>query len=129
MRKGSVKKMPNLEENKKVQPIFIKDPETGEVKYTLEFNRKTVALAERRGFVLDNIGTYPLTACSDLFYWSLQMHHPRVSRDFADTMFDELGGIQTEGLMKRLVELYNQAMMSTKVEDGDTKNSRFALEM
>ena len=35
--------------SEKVRPIIIKDVKTGDPKYTLEFSRKTVAVAERRG--------------------------------------------------------------------------------
>ena len=113
-----------MDERKRIEPILIKDKETEEVLYTLDFTRNTVSMAERRGFVLDDVTKFPLTGCRDLFYWALQAHHRNLRRDQADELFDSLGGIEAEGLMKRLYELYNQAILS-----GNEKNSKLTLQL
>ena len=114
----------------RVKPIIIKDVETGEAKYTLEFNRKTVAMAERHGFKIDNIAAFPLTTCQDLFHHAFQMNHGGIDRRKTDELFDELGGIEAKGLVERLIELYNNAMRSTKIDDnGEVKNAKFALDL
>lgn len=114
----------------KVRPIIIKDAKTGDPKYTLEFSRKIVATAERRGFVLDQIGTRPLTGCQDLFHFAFLKNHRNISRETTDELFDELGGIESDGLIERLIALYNDAIRSTNVDaDGDVKNARYALEL
>ena len=116
--------------NEKVKPIIIKDAKTGDPKYTLEFNRKTVATAERRGFVLDQLGERPLTGCQDLFYFAFIKNHKNISKETTDELFDELGGIEADGLMERLIALYNDAIRSTNVgADGEVKNARYALEL
>lgn len=118
------------EKNVKVRPIVIKDTETGEAKYTLEFSRNTVAMAERQGFSLDHLKQFPLTGCQNLFHYAFQMHHRAIDRRKTDELFDELGGIEANGLMERLIELYNGAMRSTKIDDnGEVKNARFALDL
>lgn len=118
------------EKSAKVKPIIIKDVETGEPKYTLEFNRKTVAMAERHGFKIDNLANFPLTTCQDLFHHSFQMNHGGIDKRKTDELFDELGGIEAKGLVERLIELYNSAMRSTKVDDdGEVKNARYALDL
>lgn len=118
------------EKNAKVKPIIIKDAETGDAKYTLEFSRATVVKAERQGFRMDQLGEFPLTACQALFWYSFQMHHSGIDKRKTDEVFDEIGGIEAKGLMERLVDLYNAAMRSTKVdENGEVKNARYALDL
>lgn len=118
------------EMNAKVRPIVIKDTHTGEAKYTLEFSRKTVATAERRGFVLDQIGSRPLTGCQDLFYFAFIKNHKNISKETTDKVFDEVGGIEADGLIERLVALYNDAIRSTNVDaDGEVKNAKYALDL
>ena len=47
-----------------------------------------------------------------------------------DELFDDLGGIEADGLMERLIALYNDAIRSTNVgADGEVKNARYALEL
>ena len=116
--------------NEKVKPIVIKDVKTGDPKYTLEFSRKTVATAERRGFQLDQIGDFPLTRCQELFYFAFLKNHRNLSKVPTDELFDDLGGIEAEGLVERLVALYNDAIRSTNVgADGEVKNAKYALEL
>ena len=43
-----------------VKPIFVTDTETG-MEYTLEFNRESVAFAERRGFEINDVARFPMT--------------------------------------------------------------------
>lgn len=118
------------EKNVKVKPIIIKDAETGEAKYTLEFSRKTVAMAERQGFQLDQLSSFPLTGCQNLFHHAFAMHHGGIDKRKTDELFDELGGIEAKGLMERLLELYNSAMRSTKIDDnGEVKNGKYALDL
>lgn len=114
----------------KVKPIIIKDAETGEAKYTLEFTRKAVVMAERQGFRLDQLGEFPLTACQSLFHYAFQKNHGGMDKRKTDELFDELGGIEAKGLIERLVELYNSAMRSTKIdENGEVKNAKYALDL
>lgn len=118
------------EMNAKVKPIIIKDTNTGEAKYTLEFSRATVVKAERQGFRLDQLGEFPLTTCQALFWHAFQMHHGGIDKRKTDEVFDEIGGIEAKGLMERLVELYNAAMRSTKIDDnGEVKNGKYALDL
>lgn len=110
---------------KRIEPILVRDTDTDEVLYTLDFNREVVSNAERRGFKLDTIGEYPLTACQELFYWATRMHHKYMRREETDKLFISLGGIEADGLMKRLLELYNQAISTTEAE----KNPKLALQL
>lgn len=113
------------EKSKRIDPVIIRDTETDEVLYTLDFNREVVAGAERRGFRLDSIGEFPLVSCQELFYWSTRMHHKGMRRDETDKLFVSLGGIEADGLIKRLLELYNQAITTTEAE----RNPKLALQL
>lgn len=113
------------EKSKRIDPVIIRDTETDEVLYTLDFNREVVAGAERRGFRLDSIGEFPLVSCQELFYWSTRMHHKGMRRDETDKLFVSLGGIEADGLIKRLLELYNQAIATTEAE----RNPKLALQL
>lgn len=114
-----------MSERKRIEPILVRDTETDEVLYTLDFNREVVSNAERRGFRLDSIGEFPVTSCQELFFWSTRMHHKHLRRDETDKLFVSLGGIEAEGLIKRLLELYNQAISTTEAE----KNPKLALQL
>ena len=113
------KKIMAEQTQERVKPIIITDKETGEPKYTLEFNRKTIKLAERNGFKLDDVMAYPMTKPVELFYYALQMHHRGMTMDRAEELFDTVGGLAQEGLLKRLFELYNEPFRALQGDDGD----------
>ena len=110
---------------KENSPILIKDKD-GSIKYTLEFTRRAVVFAERNGFILEDIPRKPVTGLYDLFYYAFQAHHKGIRHDVTDEIFDELGGLRAEGLLSRLVDLYNAACMPEQDEGGE-KNAELAL--
>lgn len=117
------------EVKEKVKPILIKDPESGEVKYTLEFSRDTVKWAERRGFKIGEVTDFPATNIPLLFFYSFRMHHREVSQQTTDTILDEIGGA-TGSLLERLVALYNVTLESLfNNEESERKNSKFTVEL
>lgn len=111
----------------KQKPINIRDKETGEVKYTLEFNRKTIRMAEQQGMNLNELGSKPLSVSQQLFYYAFKMHHRFVEKAMTDELLAELGGIQNEELFNALLKLYDQGMGS--MADGEEKNSKYALDL
>lgn len=108
----------------KVKPIIIMFEDGRE--YTLEFSRKTVTFAEQRGFSIGDIGTRPMTAIPELFWYAFRMHHPNVSKQEADDiLFNQLRGLSEEAL-ERLGALYD-APFSTLVDTedaGEEKNAQ-----
>lgn len=113
-----------------VKPIVIKNPETGETLYTLEFNRKTIKAAERNGFDISEVGKYPMTKPVELFYYAMRMHQPWVTMDKAEEIFDALDIRNSEGVLKRLLELYNEPFRSMQGDDeGSEKNGLYLLDM
>lgn len=113
----------------KVAPIKLTNPETGKT-YTLEYNRRTAAMAERDGLTLKMLteaeqimNLYPL-----LFHYAFLMHHPTMKK--ADTeaiLYDELHGLTTEQIT-RLVELYAEPY-NALVKEEDGKNSKWSVEI
>jgi len=111
----------------KVKPILIKDPDTGEVRYTLEFSRSVVKMAEKAGFHLGLFETAPLTALENLWFYAFQKNHNGMKLDNAVDILKEIGGA-TSGMIQRLVELYqapSDALVSTA--GGEEKNAAVEL--
>lgn len=116
--------------NERVNPIIIRDTETGAVKYTLEFDRKSVKWAEQRGFKVGEVTDFPATQIPLLFFYAFRMHHKNITQDQTDAILDELGGI-TKPMMSRLAALYNQTMTTLIVDEdeGTEKNGKYAVEL
>lgn len=112
----------------KVQPLVIRDTEKNTPKYTLEFNRESVVWAERRGFKVAEVADYPVTGVSDLFFYAFRMHHKGITHDMTDAILNDIGGWNTEGLIKRLMALYDAGMESLNAAGGEEKNAKYALE-
>ena len=94
--------------------------------YVLEFNRRTVQLAEKNGLSIDDLDKRIMSAIPELFYYAFKMHHAWVKREETDRiLFDEFKGL-TEDELKRLIELYSAPYdtLLNKNADGDEKNSR-----
>lgn len=87
-----------------VKPIYVTDNETG-MEYTLEFNRESVAFAERRGFEINDVSRFPMTKVPELWFYAFRMHHKNVSRERTDKLLERIGGF-SEDLLARLGELY-----------------------
>ena len=92
--------------------------------YVLEFNRRTVSLAEKEGLTIDNIGDKMMSTLPDLFYFAFKMHHAFIKKDETDRiLFEEFHGL-TEDELKRLVELYAAPYDSLINSEGEEKNLR-----
>ena len=110
----------------KVSPIILTMEDGTE--YTLEFSRKSVEFAEKRGFKIDELGDYMMTRVPELFYYAFYMHHPMMTKKQTDEiLFDKLGGVNEE-MIVRLGELYEQGY-STLINSGDSKNSKVTITM
>lgn len=112
-----------------VKPLVIRDTQTNTPKYTLEFNRESIVWAERRGFKLNEVADFPVTGVSDLFFYAFRMHHKGMTHDMTDSILADIGGWNTEGLVKRLMALYDAGMDSLNTAGGEEKNAKYALEL
>lgn len=108
----------------KVKPIVL----TIEDKtYTLEFNRNSVASAERAGLVLADITTQPMNTLPLLFYAAFKFHHPEITRAETDRiLFEVLGGLTSEEVA-RLGELFSAPTQALINEGGERKNAKISL--
>lgn len=106
---------------------IIKNPEDV---YELDFSRESIAFAEARGFKLENVAEFPVTNIANLFYYAFRKNHKSVSREKTDKFMNEWGGVP-EGVLKRLIELYNQAATANNIQtDEDAgKNEIVTVEM
>ena len=119
---------------KKVKPLIIKNKDTGEVRYTLEFNRESVKFAEKHGFCVDEVAKFPMTNLPLLFHYAFRMYHKGITQMKTDEVLQELcASVDTELLFTKLSELYaapfNYLLGDSDEEDGEErKNSKYAVE-
>lgn len=113
----------------RVTPARLTDNDTGAV-YELDFSRESVRFAEQHSFKLENAIEFPVTGVSDLFYYAFRKNHRNVAREKTDKLLEKWGGMP-EKLLKRLIQLYQQAQTSNTVQtDEDAeKNSSVTLEL
>ena len=106
------------------EPIRFKTEDGRE--FVLEFNRRTVQMAEKAGVSLEDIDKRIMSAIPELFYYAFKMHHAWIKRDETDRiLFDGFKGL-TEDELKRLVELYTapyETLLNSS-ESGEEKNAR-----
>ena len=87
--------------------------------YVLEFNRKSVELLERRGFVAEDLVKAPMTNLPVLFHGAFQMHHKGMTIEKTNKILENIK--DTTGLIGKLAEMYNEPIM-TLIDDTDEKN-------
>lgn len=110
----------------KVNPIILTMEDGTE--YTLEFSRKSIEFAEKRGFKFDELSDYLMTRVPELFYYSFRMHHANMTKKQTDDiLFEKLGGM-SEAMLTRLGELYAQGYESL-INSEESKNSKVTITM
>lgn len=114
-----------------VQSARLTDKATGKV-YELDFSRESVVFAERNKFKLEEALDFPVSGLRDLFYYAFRKNHRNVPREKTDNLIDQnWGGALPERLVKRLVQLYQQAQLSNAIQTDEDieKNSGLTLEL
>lgn len=96
--------------------ITLTDKTTGKV-YTLEFNRKSIEMMERQGFILDELTDKPATMLPMLFRGAFLMHHPTVRRDVVDALYDAISN--KTALIEKLSDMYSEPLL-TLISDSET---------
>lgn len=87
--------------------------------YELEFNRKSVEMLERRGFVAEELSKSPLTQLPILFNGAFQMHHKGMTMEMTNKILATLK--DTTSLISRLAEMYSEPILAL-IDDTDEKN-------
>ena len=102
-------------ERERIKPIILNEEDTGKV-YTLEFNRKTIVMAETAGFEFEEMKHKPMSQLMVLWHYAFLMHHPTITKEKTAQLYDDLGGIP-DGLIERLLELYNAGAVTLSSEN------------
>ena len=97
----------------RINPIKITDKDTNET-YELDFNRESVKFMANQGFVMDDIVDLIAVKGEELWYYAFRAHHRRLSKNQTDKLYEKMGGL-TPQIIKRLMELYQQALMSNSI--------------
>lgn len=115
----------------RINPIRFTDKDTGEV-YELDFNRESVKFMADQGFVMDDSVVERIAAKGEeLWYYAFRARHRRISRSQTDKLYEKMGGLSPK-VIKRLVELYQQALMSNRIVQDDEEldaNPHVAVEL
>ena len=101
----------------RVNPIRFTDKDTGE-SYELDFNRESVVFMAQREFTMDNISDAIAVKGEELWYYAFRAHHKKLSRNQTDKLYEKMGGLSPK-VIKRLIELYYQALNSNKIVQDD----------
>lgn len=96
--------------------------------YTLEFSKSTVRYAENMGLRIGSNDNAPITMITLLFHCAFKMHHPDITIEETDAIYEEIGGLYQEEFDK-ILDLYkSQAISIIRGKDaGERKNAKISL--
>lgn len=83
--------------------------------YILEFTRASIVKMEQSGFIHDDIYEKPMSAIPQLFAGAFIAHHPSVSKNTIDAIYDNIGNRRE--LLKTLSDMYLEPI-ETLMEDN-----------
>ena len=89
--------------------------------YTLEFNRRTVAEMEKKGFIASDITDKPMSTLPALFAGAFLAHHRFVKPDVIEKIYSKL--TKKEDLNGKLAEMYNEPIMALVEEPEEDKGN------
>lgn len=89
--------------------------------YTLEFNRRTVAEMEKKGFIASDITDKPMSTLPALFAGAFLAHHRFVKPDVIENIYSKL--TKKEDLIGKLAEMYNEPIMALVEEPEEDKGN------
>lgn len=101
----------------RINPIKITDNDTGE-EYELDFNRESVQYMANQGFNADALIDQIAVKGEEFWYYAFRANHRRLARNQTDKLYAKMGGLAPK-VIKRLLELYNQALMSNNIIQDD----------
>ena len=77
-----------------------------EKEYVLEYTRKSVEVMERKGFVVSDIETKPVTVLPALFAGAFLANHRFVKQEVIDEIYSKI--TNKSELIGKLAEMYNE---------------------
>ena len=78
--------------------------------YCLEFTRKSVEIMEKKGFVIADIESKPVTVLPTLFAGAFLANHKFVKQDVIDEIYSRIKN--KSELISKLAEMYNEPIMA-----------------
>lgn len=89
--------------------------------YTCEFNRRTARTAEQQmGLTMEKLSHFEVFTLADLFWCSLQMHHPKIKQEVSEGILEIVG--DKKGFFDALVDEY-VTPLTTLVSEPEEGNS------
>lgn len=91
--------------------------------YVLEYTRESVETMEKRGFVLGDLASRPMSTLPELFSGAFLAHHKFLPEAVINDLFKKM--TDKENLYVKLIEMYNETietLLSTET-DPDGKNA------
>ena len=89
--------------------------------YVLEYNRKSVEMMEKKGFVASDIETKPVTVLPALFAGAFLANHRYVKQDVIDEIYSKMTNKQE--LIGKLAEMYNEPIMALIDEPEESEGN------
>ena len=102
--------------------------EHNDVKYVLEYTRKSVEMMERQGFEIEELQRKPMTYLPALFAGAFLAHHRYVKRDVIDKIYAQLPN--KGDMLGKLVEMYSEpivALMDDPEAEGNARQAACLL--
>ena len=89
--------------------------------YTLEYNRNSVALMERQGFVVDEFAKKPMIMLPLAFEGLFYKNHKSESREKIEEIYDKMK--DKENLMKTIADMLNETYTSLRDEPTEKEGN------
>jgi hypothetical protein len=89
--------------------------------YVLEYNRRSVEIMEKKGFVASDIETKPVTVLPALFAGAFLANHRYVKQDVIDEIYSKMTNKQE--LIGKLAEMYNEPIMALVDEPEESEGN------
>ena len=89
--------------------------------YTLEFNRRTVAEMEKKGFIASEIVDKPMISLPTLFAGAFLANHRFIKQETIDKIYSKL--TKKEDMIGKLAEMYNEPIMALMEEPEEDKGN------
>ena len=89
--------------------------------YVLEYNRRSVEIMEKKGFVASEIETKPVTVLPALFAGAFLANHRYVKQDVIDEIYSKMTNKQE--LIGKLAEMYNEPIMALVNEPDESEGN------
>ena len=86
--------------------------------YVLEYNRKSVEIMEKKGFVASDIESKPVTVLPALFAGAFLANHRFVKQDVIDEIYSKM--TNKSELISKLAEMYNEPIMALVDEPDES---------